>query len=612
MAAWPSDPRRTTGSGVRAITKSELRELASRGEGVVLVDRRSRGGDRPSMLHRVTCQWPRKTGAGTLLLYEASFGDALNWLVAHGGAEGEGWKRCVACGTVAATASTAAVRSHTASADSFHAGPEAHSPRAVGQPIWVTDRGRDIGWVSAVSDDSVEVASFESPGATKAMVRRVARGATSAFVPHDGDRCFVEDNGKWKASATTGYATGSDQLAGVRLEGVETQRPLTECRFRPLRALEDPLAELADHRPGVSSQYRARSRFSAAYWKMAEPSRGLLGVSSSAVELHPHQVGVARRVLSDPVQRYLLADEVGLGKTIEAGFVIRQRLLDAPGSVIVVLVPDALVWQWEVELEAKFALSELRRGGIEVVSFDAPRAFDRIQVPDLVVIDEAHRVAEGWNSGARELAERFDAARALARRVPRILLLSATPILHREADLLAMLHLLDPDTYRLENLEAFKQRVTDRERIGEMVLALRPGAPAFLLRSQLPELQSAFPNDERLVTLVARLASVADGDAQREAAISDVRAHLSDTYRLHRRLLRNRRSAIEGTSYAVRGRSGVHVLNDGDPRRGFVDEWLERWRVTLIDDAHDAGSQDALRHAADAFLVYLQCADRGP
>jgi len=61
-------------------------------------------------------------------------------------------------------------------------------------------------------------------------------------------------------------------------------------------------------------------------------SGGASALLSSAVEIFPHQVQAALTVLSDPVQRYLLADEVGLGKTIEAGFVIRQVLLDQPQS----------------------------------------------------------------------------------------------------------------------------------------------------------------------------------------------------------------------------------------------------------------------------------------
>jgi ATP-dependent helicase HepA len=70
--------------------------------------------------------------------------------------------------------------------------------------------------------------------------------------------------------------------------------------------------------------------------------------------------------LSDVTQRYLLADEVGLGKTIEAGILIRQHLLDnAPGSLLVV-VPPALMSQWRREL-AKLRLEEQFPGRVEIV-----------------------------------------------------------------------------------------------------------------------------------------------------------------------------------------------------------------------------------------------------
>ena len=256
---------------------------------------------------------------------------------------------------------------------------------------------------------------------------------------------------------------------------------------------------------------------------------------------------MARRVLADPVQRYLLADEVGLGKTIEAGFVIRQRLIDAPRSDIVVLVPSALVWQWEHELETKFGVKEFPRGGVEVSSFEDARSLKRRFAPDLVVIDEAHRIAAGCGSPVTELSERYEAARQLAHQVPRILLLSATPVLHREHDLLAMLHLLDPDTYRLEDLEAFQARVRGRERIGELLLALRPGGPEFLVSSRLPDLREAFAEDARMQEILDRVErAIGAEQSERESAMADARAHVSETYRLHRRLLRNRRAAIEG------------------------------------------------------------------
>ena len=79
---------------------------------------------------------------------------------------------------------------------------------------------------------------------------------------------------------------------------------------------------------------------------------------SSIIELEPHQVEVVRRVLQDPVKRYLLADEVGLGKTIEAGVLIRQYVQDDPDHRIVVLVPAPLIAQWRGERCRRFLLSE--------------------------------------------------------------------------------------------------------------------------------------------------------------------------------------------------------------------------------------------------------------
>ena len=69
---------------------------------------------------------------------------------------------------------------------------------------------------------------------------------------------------------------------------------------------------------------------------------GLTGLISARIKLLPHQVHVVRRVLEDPVCRYLLADEVGLGKTIEAGIIARQLRLDKPNARILVVVPSAL------------------------------------------------------------------------------------------------------------------------------------------------------------------------------------------------------------------------------------------------------------------------------
>ena len=85
------------------------------------------------------------------------------------------------------------------------------------------------------------------------------------------------------------------------------------------------------------------------------------GVISSVIDLYNHQIEVVRRVLEDPKQRYLLADEVGLGKTIEAGIIIRQYLLDHPEGHVVVITPPLLRRQWMSELRQKFLIDDFDR-----------------------------------------------------------------------------------------------------------------------------------------------------------------------------------------------------------------------------------------------------------
>jgi ATP-dependent helicase HepA len=76
----------------------------------------------------------------------------------------------------------------------------------------------------------------------------------------------------------------------------------------------------------------------------------LTALSSASVEFVPHQIAAVRRILTDPIQRYLLADEVGLGKTIEAALVVRQHLIDEPRTKVVIAVPSQLLEQWRSEL----------------------------------------------------------------------------------------------------------------------------------------------------------------------------------------------------------------------------------------------------------------------
>jgi len=138
----------------------------------------------------------------------------------------------------------------------------------------------------------------------------------------------------------------------------------------------------------------ARQRFVQSLVAQRASALGMTAALSSAIELEPHQLEVARRVLYDPIQRYLLADEVGLGKTIEACIVIRQFFIDRPyDASAMVLVPPSLVEQWTEELEKRFSLAAEMGSGLNVISSDSLEEIEALMSEiELLVVDEAHHL----------------------------------------------------------------------------------------------------------------------------------------------------------------------------------------------------------------------------
>ena len=204
-------------------------------------------------------------------------------------------------------------------------------------------------------------------------------------------------------------------------------------------------------------------------------SLGLGGILSAAVEIHDHQVGAARRVLADPIPRYLLADEVGLGKTIEAGMVLRQLLLDTPGTATVI-VPDQMVGQWKRELATKFRVDYLP-GEVEVVGHSAIETI-RPRRRMLTIVDEAHRLTERVDYGGDSDRDRqYETLRAIAHASTAILLLSATPVRSNEDAFLGLLHLLDPVNYPLTDLAGFRHRVEMRDDLAQSMSAISAETP---------------------------------------------------------------------------------------------------------------------------------------
>jgi ATP-dependent helicase HepA len=308
--------------------------------------------------------------------------------------------------------------------------------------------------------------------------------------------------------------------------------------------------------------------------------------------LESHQIEVVRRVLQDPVQRFLLADEVGLGKTIEAGVLIRQCAIETNWTGrIVVLAPEALTAQWRHELKQKFGLETALDKTVFVLSFESLELIQHLSRAAMLVIDEAHHLSSTAHSGLYSLIA------AMTPAIERLLLLSATPVLHNERSFLEMLHLIDPETYRLDEEDVFRQRVEVRSELADIVALLHPQTALYVDQS-LDRLGSLFPENVWLQNEVASLRAILETMPDEDApelieAMMRLRAHLGEVYRLDRRILRNRRNKVAGLTP---GRAGALVADYQSVATAQLVDAIDAWRFKAAEEP------DAFQDACAAFI----------
>lgn len=345
-------------------------------------------------------------------------------------------------------------------------------------------------------------------------------------------------------------------------------------------AHDDPTTTLA--LAGMETQYwhEHRQRFTATLLAQRSACRGLSAILSSHIEFLPHQLDVVRRILEDPLQRYLLADEVGMGKTIEAGVVIRQFLLSHSQGDVWVVVPSTLVKQWSQELEQKFLTDEFP-GRVHICSANDMESLSTETIA-LLIVDEAHHLV------ANDIPETLQ---RLACSSSRVLLLSATPSLGKADVLLRLLKLLDPDCYTGIDSDVFSKRIEKREEIGIFLRGLRVDANPAILRQRLRRLPELFSDDYEALHLsesVSKALADDDKDALRRG-IHALRSHIADVHRIHHRLIRTRRR--DAADWVFRPR-GPEIANACDPDLGHVyTTWVndsrcksffdvfEQWRI---------------------------------
>jgi len=281
----------------------------------------------------------------------------------------------------------------------------------------------------------------------------------------------------------TRQATPCRVIERLALWGEAAYRVWLPAKDAVLRARTADLTVLSSVRPTVEQILHATA--AAKLQDALEDNLLLAPIQSSVIPL-PHQLYALNRAVGQDRIRYLLADEVGLGKTIEAGLVLRELKLRGRAKRILVVAPKGLVRQWQAEMRQHFgeplhfvdpsslaALRQWRGDSAEdnawrmhdqvICALDAVKplesrrgwSLDQIQTYnrerfedlvsaawDLVIIDEAHRMG-----GSTEQVARYKLGAALAEATPYLLLLSATPHQGKTDQFMRLMQLLDRDAF---------------------------------------------------------------------------------------------------------------------------------------------------------------------
>ena len=341
-----------------------------------------------------------------------------------------------------------------------------------------------------------------------------------------------------------------------------------EMTLRPA-TLDDPFERFRANQLGTAEQFNLRSVASDLWTRHLHDS--LVSLSHARVDLKPHQVSVVHRVTSSYPHRFLLCDEVGLGKTIEAAMVVKELRARGLAGRVLILVPSGLVRQWQFELKTKFnetfaifdnnTFQYLKSKGVRNpwtdhdsvitsqtwASWSQERRDEIASVDwDLIIVDEAHH-ARRQRTGSRvtvtnlyRLVSELTSRPEFARRG--VLFLTATPLQLQRHELFSLVEMLSPVLFASE--DDFVSHLQDLSGLNILVEELTRDGSVSELTERATALLGGQPAD---------LQGLEAGEL-----IDRLRAR----HRLSEVLIRNRRSMIGGFL----------------PRKAF------RWEVEVTED----------------------------
>ena len=428
---------------------------------------------------------------------------------------------------------------------------------AIGQR-WIseTENSLGLGMITALDFRSV---TLHFPATDETRIYAVAQAPLTRIVLNKGEQ--LHHQAGWQ-----GEVLNVQEMNGLLFYLVKNTQGeeiiVNEKELSPIISFSQAKDRLFSSQIDRSEHFALR--YQTLLHQQAQFQSPLRGLRGNRAGLIPHQLHIAQEVGNRINPRVLLADEVGLGKTIEAGMILQNQLFAEKVQRILIIVPETLQHQWLVEMLRRFnlhfslfdeercedfaeqAINPFSTESLIICALDWLRTHPhRVQQAieaefDCLIVDEAHHLA--WSEDAPSSA--YLLVEQLANAIPSVLLLTATPEQLGLESHFARLRLLDPE--RFYDYQAFLKEQENYQPVADAVQSLLSEKPLSAVeKNHISDLL----HEQDVEPLFKALAC--HNDEEKQAARQELIQNLIDRHGTSRILFRNTRQGVKGFPHRV-------------------------------------------------------------
>ena len=448
---------------------------------------------------------------------------------------------------------------------------------AIGQR-WIseTENNLGLGMITALDFRSV---TLHFPATDETRIYAVAQAPLTRIVLNKGEQ--LHHQAGWQ-----GEVLDVQEMNGLLFYLVKNSQGedviVNEKELSPIISFSQAKDRLFSSQIDRSEHFALR--YQTLLHQQAQFQSPLRGLRGNRAGLIPHQLHIAQEVGNRINPRVLLADEVGLGKTIEAGMILQNQLFAEKVQRVLIIVPETLQHQWLVEMLRRFnlhfslfdeercedfteqAINPFSTESLIICALDWLKAHpNRVQQAiaaefDCLIIDEAHHLA--WSENAPSAA--YLLVEQLANAIPSVLLLTATPEQLGLESHFARLRLLDPE--RFYDYQAFLKEQENYQPVADAVQSLLSEKPLSAVeKNHISDLL----HEQDVEPLFKALAC--HNDEEKQAARQELIQNLIDRHGTSRILFRNTRQGIKGFPHRVYHQVTIDVTETDEKIHWLID-----------------------------------------